>query len=127
MKRLLTLLVAVTAVLALAIGAGVVRAEGGDDGSGEHSTPTTTTEPCAPGARDDRFARMSEDGTEGDDDLQGDSGDDDLNGDPGDDDLSGGQGDDDIDGGPGAHGVVGGAGGDERVGGEGNDRVPDDR
>ena len=129
MKRLLTLMLACAAVLVMGIAAAGVRAEGGDDGSGDHSTPTTQS--CSTQANDDRFARAAEDGTSGDDNTSGTSGDDRMSGEQGDDgadDLNGGKGDDDINGGPG-NDVINSRDGQRDVVncGAGRDRVRADR
>src|SRR6478736_5149414 len=116
MKRLLAVLVAVTAVLAMAIGTGVVRAEGGDDGSGDHATtPTQTqTQPCDQSgeneAGDSSVARMSDDneGTSGTDD-------DHLNGGKGHDVRDGNSGNDTINARDGQRDVVNCGSGRDRV------------
>ncbi len=59
----------------------------------------------------------------GNDNIAGGDGDDSLYGDEGNDDLDGGEGDDYLDGGSGDDEISGGTGGDEIQGGEGNDTV----
>src|SRR4051794_25135990 len=99
MKRLITILAAVMALVVMAIAAGVVRAEGGDDGTGDHSTTQTQTQtqPCGESQSgddneaNDTRARTSEDseGTSGSDDHHGTTGNDTFSGRAGDDQAEG--------------------------------------
>src|SRR3954453_8365629 len=98
MKRLMSLMLACAALLVMGIAAAGVRAEGGSD---DATQPTAApAKPCDQRgeneANDDRFARVSSDGTRGDDRLDGRAGNDDEHGGTGDDDLEGDRGDDDL-------------------------------
>src|SRR5918912_1211361 len=112
MKRLLTLMLAVSAIAVMAITASAVWAYNESD----DNTGTQTAQPCdyrqgeneagddhgtdaravASDDREGTSGNDDQDGTNDDDRINGRAGDDDERGDAGDDDLNGGAGDDDL-------------------------------
>src|SRR4051794_29903698 len=104
MKRLMTLILACTALVVMGIAASSVLAKDGSDDQPTATQPTST-QPCdtrqgetepgddhggTGGGTDDFRARVSDDGTSGDDNHDGSSGDDRFSGRAGDDDERGG-------------------------------------
>src|SRR4051794_9197163 len=125
MKRLLTLMLACAAILAMGIAAGTVSARDGSD-----DDTTTSAQPCdvrhgenEPGddhGTDSRaIASEDREGTSGDDDQDGTAEDDHVRGHDGDDDERGGGGADDIPGAAGDGGRWGGGGAGHLKGGRG--------
>src|SRR5438270_12481095 len=140
MKRLLTL-AGVVAALALTVGAAGVLADeeqgtsGGDQNSclapdgGDHGDVNNANHDEGTTGDDNIEGTEQgdvENGQAGDDELDGNNGDDNLNGGPGNDDICGDQGDDVENGGPGNDDLDGGAGTDTPNGGPGAGRLPGD-